>query len=107
MGKNAYSGSNPYLQQMIDKSNGDITNQFQKAQGNLATQFSTGGAFGGSAMQQAVTDQNKTLADGLANNDNQYRFQDYTTQQGLAESALNRSVQAQQTDLARNSALSQ
>lgn len=58
-------------------------------------------------MQQAVTDQNKTLADGLANNDNQYRFQDYTTQQGLAEDALNRSVQAQQTDLARNSALSQ
>jgi len=51
VGTNAYAGSNPYLQQMIDKSNGDITSQFQKAQGNLATQFSTGGAFGGSAMQ--------------------------------------------------------
>jgi len=58
-------------------------------------------------MQQAVNDQKRTLADALANNENQYRFQDYTTQQGLAESALNRSVQAQQTDLARNSALYQ
>lgn len=77
---------------MIDKSNGDITNQFQKAQGNLATQFSTGGAFGGSAMQQAVNDQNRTLGDALSNSENQYRFQDYTTQQGLAENALNRSV---------------
>jgi hypothetical protein len=58
-------------------------------------------------MQQAVNDQNRTLADALANSENQYRFQDYSTQQQLAEAALNRSVQAQQTDLARNSALAQ
>lgn len=92
---NSYAGSNPYLQQMIDKSNGDITDQFQKAQGNLATQFSTGGAFGGSAMQQAVNDQNKTLGDTLSNSENQYRFQDYTTQQQLNEDAINRLVSTQ------------
>lgn len=80
------------MQDVINKSNNDITNQFQKSQAGLAAQFATNGAFGGSAMQQSVNDQNRTLADALANSENQYRFQDYTAQQGLAESALNRSV---------------
>lgn len=108
VGTNQFSGSNPYLQQMIDKSGGDITKQYNtNVAPSLAAQFSQGGAFGGSAMQSAVSDSQKQLADSLASNSNNYRFQDYTTQQGLQEDALNRSVQAQQTDLARNSALSQ
>lgn len=58
-------------------------------------------------MAQAAQQSQDTLAKNLAQSTNSLRFQDYTQQQGLAESALNRSVQAQQTDLARNSALAQ
>lgn len=93
---------------MIDNSNADITKSYTNTQvPNTLAQFAQGGAFGGSAMQQSLSDSQAQLGKVLSANDNQYRFQDYQTQQGLAESALDRSVQAQQTDLARNSALAQ
>jgi hypothetical protein len=108
VGTNAYSGSNPYLESMVNNSNRNITDSYnQNAVPALAAQFATGGAFGGSAMQQAAQSSQDTLAKNLAQSTDSLRYQDYTSQQQLAEAALNRSVAAQQTDLARNSALSQ
>jgi len=108
VGTNAYAGPNKYLDSMVADSNQNITDAYnQNAVPALAAQFAQGGAFGGSAMQQAGQQSQDTLAKNLAQSTDNLRYQDYTSQQGLAEDALNRSVAAQQTDLARNSALSQ
>jgi len=108
VGTNPYAGQNKYLDAMVANSNQNITDAYnQNAVPALAAQFAQGGAFGGSAMQQAGQQSQDTLAKNLAQSTDNLRYQDYTSQQGLAEDALNRSVAAQQTDLARNSALSQ
>ena len=105
---NPYAGQNTYLDSMVANSNQNITDAYnQNAVPALAAQFSQGGAFGGSAMQQAGQQSQDTLAKNLAQSTDNLRFQDYTTQQGLAESAINRNVAAQQTDMARNSAIYQ
>jgi len=54
VGTNPYAGQNQYLNQMVNDSNQNITDQYnQNAVPALAAQFAQGGAFGGSAMQQA------------------------------------------------------
>lgn len=108
IGTNPYAGQNAYLNNMVADSNQNITDAYnQNAVPALAAQFAQGGAFGGSAMQQAGQQSQDTLAKNLAQSTDNLRYQDYTSQQGLAENAINRSVAAQQTDLARNSALAQ
>lgn len=108
VGINPYAGQNKYLDRMVANSNQNITDAYnQNAVPALAAQFASGGAFGGSAMQQAAQQSQDTLAKNLAQSTDNLRFQDYTAQQGLAENALNRSIGAQQTDLARNSAIAQ
>lgn len=108
VGINPYAGQNKYLDRMVANSNQNITDAYnQNAVPALAAQFASGGAFGGSAMQQAGQQSQDTLAKNLAQSTDNLRFQDYTAQQGLAENAINRSIGAQQTDLARNSAIAQ
>lgn len=106
VGTNPYAGSNPYLDTQIQKAQQDVTDQYTRSTvPNMLAQFNAGGAYGGTAMADALSQSQKNLASELGNVENQFRFNDYTTQQGLAENALNRSVQAQQTDLARNAGL--
>jgi hypothetical protein len=51
-----YLGQNSYLDGVVNDSNRDITNSYLQGAGvQLPTQFAQGGAFGGSAMQQAAT----------------------------------------------------
>jgi|GEM_PF-1395208 len=114
VGTNPYAGSNSYLGQMIDAANEDIARAFGKTAAGINTQFATGGAFGGSAHQEALTEANRTLADQLARTATGLRFSDYQTQQQLAENALNRQLQAgqfnaglTQSDIARNAALAE
>jgi hypothetical protein len=114
VGTNAYAGSTPYLGQMIDAANADISRAFGKTAAGINTQFATGGAFGGSAHQEALADANRALADQLARTTTGLRFSDYQTQQQLAENALNRQLQAgqfnaglTQSDIARNAALAE
>lgn len=114
VGTNPYAGSNPYLAQMIDAANEDIARAFGKTAAGINTQFATGGAFGGSAHQEALADANRALADQLARTTTGLRFSDYQTQQQLAENALNRQLQAgqfnaglTQSDIARNAALAE
>lgn len=66
--------SNPFLQQMLDKTAGDVTDRVQSSIG-------TRGLTGGSAHEQI-------LARELANSENALRYQDYTTQQGRQDSAV-------------------
>lgn len=93
-GRNAFAGANPYVDGMIAASSRDVTKQFTDAKvPALLSQFQSGGAFGGTAMQNAVSQEQDTLAQNLGELSNQYRFQDYQTQQGMEESRLTRQAQ--------------
>lgn len=106
VGSNPFAGSNPHLQQMIDRSARDVTDAFNRSEvPNMMAQFNAGGAFGGTAHMDAMNQSQDALASRLGDLSNQYRFQDYQTQQQLAEADINRRMQAQQADLARNAQL--
>lgn len=103
VGTNRFLGENPYLDNMIAASSRDVTEAFTDAKvPALLSQFQSGGAFGGTAMANALASEQDTLAQNLGELSNQYRFQDYQTQQALEEAGLDRSVNAQLADLARN-----
>lgn len=108
VGTNKYAGANPYLGQMIDQASGDITRNFNNsAVPGMMAQFQSGGAFGGSAMQNVMADSQRELAGRLGNVSTQLRSQDYDRQVGLAENDINRRLQSRQTDLARNAGLAE
>lgn len=91
--KNQYAGENPYLGNMIDAANRDITQRYTES--TLPTQlaqFNAGGAYGGSAMQQALSQGQQNLAQQLSDTNFQYRNADYDRQAELAESGLNRNA---------------
>lgn len=101
VGTNPYAGANSYLDSLISKNAGDMANAYRTgiaAQTDAAA--SRDRSYGGSAYQDQVQRNQATLAKSLGDMALQSRFQDYTAQQGLAENALNRSVQAQQSDKA-------
>lgn len=101
-GANAYAGQNPYLDNMVSAASRDVTDAYTKSTvPNMLAQFQSGGAFGGTAMADAMSQSQQDLAGQLGDLTNQMRFQDYTTQQQLAESALGR----QQADIGRNASL--
>lgn len=81
VGTNAYAGANPYLDNAINRSMDDV-------QTRVNSQFG-GSNYGTSANQEL-------LGRELGNVSSNMRMQDYTTQQGLAENALNRNLQAWQ-----------
>lgn len=101
-GTNKFAGENPYLDEMIAASSRDVTDAFTKTEiPGLLSQFQTGGAFGGTAMQNAISSSQDTLAQNLGELSNQYRFQDYQTQQGMDESRLARQAQLSDAAAAR------
>jgi hypothetical protein len=52
------TGQNPHLNQMIQDSQGDVTRSFMSTQlPGMMSQFQQGGAFGGTAHQQAMQGQ--------------------------------------------------
>jgi hypothetical protein len=90
-GQNAFAGSNPYLTQAIDAGAQDVIRNYQMAiapQRDRAEAMS--GNFGNTGTQQFRLEDQRNLGQTLANQANSMRMQDYTQQQGLAESALNR-----------------
>ena len=81
---NPYAGENPYLQSMIDAANKDITRNYSDVTlPSQLAQFNAGGAYGGSAMQQALTSGQRTLADQLSDTTTQLRSEDYNRQAQL------------------------
>lgn len=62
------NAQNPYAAATVNAANQQTTQAFNNNAMNLNANFSQSGAFGGSAYQNAMNDQNKTLGTALANN---------------------------------------
>lgn len=109
VGTNALLGmDNPYLNRAIDASMGDITKNFNNSvANNTDAVMARSGAFGGSAWQQAQSENANQLAQNLGRTSNDMRMADYGLQAQLQEADVARRLQAQQTDLARNSGLAE
>ncbi|MBK8106026.1 MAG: hypothetical protein IPK42_10795 [Betaproteobacteria bacterium] len=111
-GQNAYAGPNQYLEGAIGRATGDMQRSFkQTVVPELDRMAQQSGSFGNSGVQQVQNEAYRDLGENIGNVSNQMRMQDYTTQQGLAESALNRGQANNQfnaglsaNDLARNMA---
>ena len=92
---NPYAGQSPFLQQMIDQSNGAITHGYQTGTAaQTDARASRMGQYGSSQYNQQVQDNQGSLAHALYANTNQLLGADYSAQQGLAENALNRATGA-------------
>lgn len=103
LGTNKYAGQNQYLQQNIDAAMGDITRNYNDAIApGLTTQMVGSGSFGNTGAQAATQNSLNDLTKNLGNTAAGMRMQDYTTQQGLAESQLNRNLTAAQDYAGRN-----
>jgi len=109
VGQNALLGqNNPYLQSAINSAHDDISRTYGNSVfNNTDATMARAGAFGGSAWQQAQSENARQMSNELGRVSNDMRMADYGLQAQLGESDLNRRMQAQQTDLARNSALAQ
>ncbi len=106
VGSNAYAGSNQYLDNAIKSTQDDMTRQFNNnVQNSTDAMMARSGAFGGSAWRQAQQANQESLNKQIGEVSNNMRMQDYGMQQQLAEADINRRVQAQQNDLARNAGL--
>lgn len=99
---------NPYLRQAIDNAEGDVSRNYTDAvMPQSDAVFARSGAFGGSAWQKAQEGNHRAMAGELGKISTNMRMADYGAQQGLYEDAINRDVQAQQTDLSRNAQLAE
>lgn len=108
VGKNAYAGPNPYLDKAIRSAQDDMTRQFNNnVQNSTDAMMARSGAFGGSAWRQAQQANQEVLNKQIGDVSTQMRMQDYGMQQQLAEADINRRLQSEQQDLARNAGLRQ
>jgi hypothetical protein len=104
----SYGGNSPQFEDMLQKSNQDITNNFQM--GMLAPQSSAAaraGAFGGSQDMMLKNQLGQTLANQIAANTNQQRNDQYNRSAQLEQADLSRNSGLATGDLARNSGLAQ
>ncbi|MGB6105639.1 MAG: hypothetical protein WBF88_17490 [Pusillimonas sp.] len=108
VGQNTHLGqNNPYLNSAIDSAHGDISRTFENSVfNNTDAMMARSGAFGGSAWQQAQAENARQMSNELGRTSNDMRMADYGLQAQLSESDVNRRLQAQQNDLARNAGLS-
>lgn len=103
---NAYAGANPYLDQAIQKTQGDIARNYAAGTGaQTLAQFRNSGAFGGSAMQETQDMQNRALGDALSNASSSMRMQDYDMQRQIAAQDLARNSQLAESQLSRGDSL--
>ncbi len=86
---------NPYLNQVINNTNADITRSFTNAtMPQTDASMARAGAFGGSAWQQQNAENNRQMAAELAKNTANMRMNDYHNQQQFAENLADRQSQA-------------
>ena len=99
---NQYAGQNPFFDQVLDKGMQKITNNYQlgtAADTNRAANLS--GAFGGSAHQQMVANNQANLGEQLGNYYNQASQQQYDRSAGLEDARLQRATGAEEGLLSR------
>lgn len=93
--QNAYAGQNPYLQQQIDSAQQDVIRNYNlTSKPQMEAAMVNSGSFGNSGLQQMQQESQRNLMGQLGDISSGMRFQDYTTQQGLAENAINRQYQS-------------
>jgi hypothetical protein len=108
VGSNAYAGANPFLEQNIQRTLGDMTTSYnQNVAPTMAATAFRSGSFGNTGQQEMENQSRDMLQRNLGSTAANMRMQDYTTQQGLAEAALNRSVSTQLADYSRNAGLAE
>jgi hypothetical protein len=92
--QNPYAGANPYLQQNIDATLGDITKNYNNAIApGLTSQAVNSGSFGNTGAQATQQNSMNDLSKQLGNTASSMRMQDYSSQQQLAEDYANRNDQ--------------
>lgn len=93
VGTNPYAGQNPYLDRAVETAQND---EIRKYQTGVAPQLdraaAQANAFGNSGYGEAMRNNQEALGRNLGNISSGMRMQDYTQQQQLAESGLNRDV---------------
>ena len=106
-GSNDFMGiNNPYLRGMIQSGQEDLTKAYRfgtAPQSDAMAALSRN--YGGSAHQQATQMNQDQLLKALQGVESSYGNMAYQQSAGLRENELNRNVNAQQTDLARNAGL--
>lgn len=96
-GSNPYMGSNPYLDSAVNRAQSNVVQNFNnmtKPQTEAAMVGS--GSFGNSGLQQTLQNQQVAAGKQLGDIASQMYGADYNNSQQLAESGLNRNLQAQQ-----------
>lgn len=95
--RNSYAGENPYFQQQMQKGAEKITDNYKKGTASdTARMFAMSGAFGGSAHQNAVKDNEEALGETLGNYTNSMLSGQYDRSAGLEEGYLGRDFAGQQ-----------
>jgi hypothetical protein len=104
--RNPYMGANPYLEQNIQNTLGDMTRSYnQNVVPAMDARALKSGSFGNSGLAQAEVESRRALQENLGRTSGNMRMQDYGMQQQLAEADIARRTGAMQTDLMRNSGL--
>lgn len=81
---NPYLGENPYLQQTIDKAQGDVVRNFNlTAQPAYNSAMVRSGSFGNAGVQQMNENAQRNMQDTLGNISSGMRGQDFQNQQGM------------------------
>ena len=94
--RNAYGGNSPYFRDMMTSGMQDIANAYASGTArNTQSAFARSGAFGGSAHQQAVADNEAVLGKSLGDYANQMLQGQYELSANLEDSFLNRDLQNQ------------
>ena len=94
--------ANPYIDGVVNNTLADVTRAYGSTQGNMLGQFGSGGAFGGSAHQEAMANSQNELAQNLGRTAGNLRYQDYSAQQDRRFNGLN--AAAGYADAGRNRA---
>jgi hypothetical protein len=94
VGGNQYMGESPAFNSMMGDVMGDMASGYQQGTSAETTRlFNHAGAFGGSAHQNAVMNNQAALAKGMGQTANQMRSQQFDRSAGLKEAELGRGFQ--------------
>lgn len=106
--RNVFAGDNPYARDLLNQSLEDTTNAYQRGTAADTTRmFNMAGAFGGSAHQNAVANNEANLGKTLSNQVNQFANTQFDRSAGLEDSFLGRDIQNQQFNRSTSSGLAE
>ena len=92
---NPYAGDNPYFRDVVKQGMGDITDAYkQGTSADTTRMFNLSGAFGGSAHQNAVKNNESALGGQLQRYQSGMANQQYDRSANLSENQLNRQMSA-------------